>query len=69
MVEKSIVIWIKKIKLDDVDLSQDKIELKDIIKTKTINALHNTTEPSRKGILAILFLQWIFLLIIWIIKV
>jgi hypothetical protein len=66
--KKVLSFGLKKIKLDDVDLSQDNIDLKDIIKTKTITALHNSTEPSRKGILAILILQWIFLLMIWIIK-
>nr|WP_294924790.1 hypothetical protein [uncultured Flavobacterium sp.] len=59
---------LKKIKLDDVDLSQNDIDFKDVIKSKTIAALHDNTEPSRKWILAILILQWIFLLLIWIIK-
>lgn len=66
--KKVLLFGLKKIKLNDVDLSQDNIDFKDIIKTKTITALHNSTEPSRKGILAVLILQWIFLLLIWIIK-
>lgn len=59
---------LKKIKLDDVDLSQNDIDFKDVIKMKTIAALHDSTEPSRKAILAVLMLQWIFLLLIWIIR-
>lgn len=66
--KKVLSFGLKKIKLDDVDLSQDNIDFKDVIKTKTITALHNSTEPSRKGILAVLILQWIFVLLIWIIK-
>jgi hypothetical protein len=66
--KKVLSFGLKKIKLDDVDLSQNNIDFKDVIKTKTITALHDSTEPSRKGILAVLILQWIFLLLIWIIK-
>jgi hypothetical protein len=66
--KKVLSFGLKKIKLDDVDLSQNNIAFTDIIKTKTITALHNSTEPSRKAILAVLILQWIFLLLIWIIK-
>lgn len=66
--KKVLLFGLKKIKLDDIDLSQDNIDLKDIIKTKTINALHNSTEPSKKGIFTVLILQWIFLLMIWLIK-
>ncbi|TRX36228.1 hypothetical protein FNW52_09385 [Flavobacterium sp. ZT3R18] len=66
--KKVLSFGFKKIQLDDVDLSQDNIAFTDIIKTKTITALHNSTEPSRKAILAVLILQWIFLLLIWIIK-
>lgn len=49
-------------------LSQNNIDFKNVIKTRTIAALHYSTEASRKGIFAVLILLWIFLLLISIIK-
>lgn len=69
LLKKVLSFGLKKIKLDEIDLSQKNINFKEVIKTKIITALHNTTEPSRKGILAILILQWIFLVMIWILKI
>ncbi|MBZ4041116.1 hypothetical protein [Flavobacterium hibisci] len=66
--KKIVSFGLKKIKLDDVDFSQDNIDFKDVVKMKTIAALQNSTEPSRKGIFTVLILQWIFLLMIWLIK-
>ncbi|WP_281632009.1 hypothetical protein [Flavobacterium luteolum] len=68
LLKKVLSFGLKKIKLDDVDFSQNHVDFKEVVKIKIINALHNCTEPSRKGILAILIFQWIFLLLIWIVK-
>lgn len=68
-IKKVLSFGLKKIQLDDVDLSQENIAFSDIIKTKTINVLHDTTKPSRKSIFAILILQWVFLLIMWVFKI
>jgi len=66
--KKVLSFGLKKIKLDDIDLSQNNTDFKDVIKTKTIAALHDSTQPSRKAIFAVLILQWVFLMLIWIIE-
>ena len=63
--KKVILFGLKKVKLDDVDFNRDNIDFSTILKTKTINALQNVREPSRKSILLVLTLQFIFLFIIW----
>jgi hypothetical protein len=62
--KRIITFGLKKIKLDEVDFSNQKVSFSEIIKTKLITALHEFSEPSKKGIFIILGLQWLFLLII-----
>lgn len=62
--KRIIAYSIKKIRLDDVDFSDENVSFTTIIKGKVITALHDMSEPSRKSVLLILGLQWLCLLII-----
>ncbi len=63
--KRVIAFGIKKVKLDDVDFQNPNVSVADIIKNKVVNGLQNMTEPSRNNIWIILGLQWLSLLLIW----
>lgn len=65
---KTIISYgLRKANLDNIDFSNENISFIEIIKTKTIQALKNVSKPSRKNIFILLLIQWIILLLIWII--
>lgn len=65
---KIIVFGMKKVKLDDIDFTQENLNFYDIIKVKTIQALQNISEPSRSMLWIAIGIQWVFLLFIWLTK-
>lgn len=62
--KRIIAFGLKKIKLNDVDFSDENVSFPTIVKSKVLIALHGITEPSRKSIFIVLGLQWLFLLVI-----
>ena len=65
LLRKIIVFGMKKIKLDDINFSQENLNFFDIIKLKTIQSLQNITQPSRTIILFPIIVQWIILIFLW----
>jgi ABC-type multidrug transport system fused ATPase/permease subunit len=62
---KRIILYgMEKVQLSDVDFSDDDVDFSSIIKQKTVVALENITEPSRRNIWILLILQVVFVLII-----
>lgn len=66
--KKIILFGLKKIQLDDIDFNQEGQNFYEIIKLKTIQKLKEISEPSKKIILAVLLIQWLILLFIWLTK-
>ncbi|MFC6266885.1 hypothetical protein [Frigoriflavimonas asaccharolytica] len=60
-----LVFGLKKIKLDDVDFSDQNQNFAEIIKVKTHLGLQDISAPDRKIILIPIACQWIILLFIW----
>lgn len=65
---KIIVFAMEKIKLDEVDFSQENMSFYEIIKDKTLQSLKDIAEPSRKLIFIAIGIQWTLLLFIWLTK-
>lgn len=66
--KKIIVFGMEKIRMDDIDFDQEKLNFYDIIKIKTIQSLNSISEPSRNVIWITLGVQWAFFLFIWLTK-
>lgn len=64
-IRKIIIFGMKKISLDDVDFSHENQNFYDIIKSKTLQSLQNSTAPSRKPIWIIIGMQWLIVLFLW----
>jgi len=62
--KKIIIYGFKKVNLDDVDFTDEKVSFTDIIKDKTITGLKNVSQPSRNFFWIILGLQIIILILI-----
>jgi hypothetical protein len=62
---KTLAYLLKKIRLDDVDVRHESSTVGDVITTKVKGYLETIAPPSRKSILLLVLIQWIFLLLIW----
>jgi len=65
-VKRILIYGLEKVQLDHNNFGKADANFGDIIKTKTLEALHNITEPGRKNIWLLLGSQWLCLLLIWI---
>lgn len=63
-VRKAICFGMEKIRLDDVDFSQENLSFNEIIKQKLFAALNNISAPSMQPIWLTVLFQWVSLLII-----
>jgi hypothetical protein len=63
--KKIIIYGFKKVSLDDVDFSDEKVSFSDIIKEKTITVLKNVSQPSRNFFWIILGIQITILILIF----
>ncbi|MDR1876610.1 MAG: hypothetical protein LBQ84_03205 [Flavobacteriaceae bacterium] len=66
-IRRIIVFGVKKMQLDDIDFTQENVSFSDIIKTKIINTLNNISAPNKNIFWIIIGVQWLILLIIWLI--
>lgn len=62
--KKIIIYGFKKVNLDDVDFTDEKISFTDIIKNKIISGLKDVSEPSRKFFWIILGIQILLLILV-----
>lgn len=62
--KKIIIYGFKKVNLDDVDFTDEKISFTDIIKNKTISGLKDVSEPNRKFFWIILGIQILLLILV-----
>lgn len=69
IVSKVITYGLKKVNLDDVDFKSDNFSIIETIKTKVIQALKNVSEPSRKPIFIVIAVQWIILILLWLLPI
>jgi hypothetical protein len=63
-IKKVLIYGFKKLKMDDIDFSQQHLESTEILKQKTIQALQNVAKPSKKFFWMVIGLQWLVVLII-----
>lgn len=63
--KKIIIYGFKKVSLDDVDFSDEKVSFSDIIKEKIITGLKNVSQPSRNFFWIILGIQVTILILIF----
>lgn len=56
---------LKKIRMDDVDLSQENMDAAEVIRMKTHQYLQSVEKPSRMAIWILFMLQWLFFILIW----
>ncbi|MBS7233430.1 hypothetical protein KHA90_20660 [Flavobacterium psychroterrae] len=63
--KKIIIYGFKKVSLDDVDFSDEKVSFSDIIKEKIITGLKNVSQPSRNFFWIILGIQITILILIF----
>jgi hypothetical protein len=67
-INRIIAFGLKKAKLDDIDFNKENQSVDEIIKFKIVQTLESVPEPSRKNISLLLIIQWVFILIVWIIQ-
>ncbi|WP_284652818.1 hypothetical protein [Flavobacterium terrisoli] len=67
-IKRIIIYGLEKVNLHNEDFASQDADFSTILKVKTMEALHNITEPSRKSIWIVLGLQWLFLLLIWVLN-
>jgi hypothetical protein len=62
---KRIILYgMEKVQLSDVDFADEDVDFSSIVKQKTVVALENITEPSRRNIWILMILQVVFVLVI-----
>jgi hypothetical protein len=62
---KRIILYgMDKVQLSDIDFADETVDFNSIIKQKTVVALENITEPSRRNIWILVILQMVFVLVI-----
>lgn len=65
-IKKAIVFGIKQTPLNYVDLGEESISFNNFIQLNVIKTLESISEPSKKLIWIIVAIQWLLLLLIWI---
>ncbi len=60
-----VVLGLKKVNLNEVDLSADPAKLGMLLKSRAIESLQNLVAPSKTGIWLLIGFQWTVLLFIW----
>lgn len=68
-VRRVIVFGLKQVKLDDVEFGNDAQDNQTIIRNKILKAIHEISKPSRKLIWLLIGVQWLILLLIWLLPV
>jgi hypothetical protein len=64
--KRVVVFALKKVRLDDIDFSDEQLDFFDIIKIKTIQFLQNITKPKRSMIWIPILIQWAILVFIFV---
>lgn len=67
--KKIIAFGISKIQLDDIDFQDKTLSVTDIITNKTIATLQSILEPSMRLFWIMVAIQWLLLVIFWLIKI
>ncbi len=65
-IKKAILLGIKQTPFNYVDLGEEGISFNDFIKLNIIKTLENISEPSKMIIWIIIGIQWLLLLLIWV---
>lgn len=63
-VKKALAYGFKKIKLDDVDLQDPQLDVYEVIKERTIQALHHAAEPSKQKLWWVVAFHWVAIVVI-----
>jgi hypothetical protein len=62
--KKVLIFALKKVRLDDIDFSDERLDFFEIMKIKTIQFLQSISKPKRTMIWVPLIIQWVILVII-----
>ena len=63
-VKKALAYGFKKIKLDDVDLHDPQLDVYEVIKQKTIQALQHAAQPSKQKLWWVVAFHWVSIVVI-----
>jgi hypothetical protein len=67
-VKRIISFGIKKMKLEDIDFQRGDLSVNEVVKVKIVDTLKYFSKPSRRGIWMVIGLQWVVLLVIWVLS-
>jgi hypothetical protein len=63
-IKKALAYGFKKIKLDDVDLQDPQLDVYEVIKQKTIQALQHAAKPSKQKLWLVIAFHWVAIVVV-----